>query len=120
MAVQTPKQSPDYRGNLSRLLFGYLDLRGWSPACLARASGQSKATISRLLSFTGDPYYRPALRTIQAIAQALKLTQEQRRELFYTAFPEFQVWDEAAEKGYTVDETNDLLYDRGLPLLTSE
>ena len=120
MAVQTPKQSPDYRGNLSRLLFGYLDLRGWSPACLARASGQSKATISRLLSFTGDPYYRPALRTIQAIAQALKLTQEQRRELFYTAFPEFQVWDEAAEKGFTVDEANDLLYDRGLPLLTNE
>ena len=25
-----------------------------------------------------------------------------------------------AEKGYTVDETNDLLYDKGLPLLTNE
>lgn len=87
---------------------------------MARVSGQSKTTISRLLSFTGAPYYRPALRTIQAIAQALKLTQEQRRELFYTAFPEFQVWDEAAEHGYTVDETNDLLYDKGLPLLTNE
>ena len=120
MAVQTPKQSPDYRENLSRLLFGHLDLRGWSPANLAKASGQSKATISRLLTFAGDPYYRPALRTIQAIAQALKLTQEQRRELLYTAFPEFQVWDEAAEKGFTVDEANDLLYDRGLPLLTNE
>ena len=48
------------------------------------------------------------------------MKQKKRRELFYTAFPEFQVWDEAAEKGYTVDETNDLLYDRGLPLLTSE
>ena len=120
MAVQTPKQSPDYRGNLSRLLFGYLDLRGWNPASLARVSGQSKATISRLLSFTGDPYYRPALKTIQAIAQALKLTNGERRELFYTAFPEFRVWDEAAEHGYTVDETNDLLYDKGLPLLTNE
>ena len=120
MAVQTPKQSPDYRGNLSRLLFGHLDLRGWSPANLAKVSGQSKATISRLLAFTGDPYYRPALRTSQAIAQALKLTNGERRELFYTAFPEFQVWDEAAEKGFTVDEANDLLYDRGLPLLTNE
>ena len=122
MAVQTPKQSPDYRGNLSRLLFGYLDLRGWSPACLARASGQSKATISRITSYDTErnPYSRPELRTIQAIAQALELTLEQRRELFYTAFPEFYVWDEAAEHGYTVDETNDLLHGRGLPLLTSD
>ena len=63
---------------------------------------------------------RPELRTIQAIAQALELTLEQRRELFYTAFPEFYVWDEAAEHGYTVDETNDLLHGRGLPLLTSD
>ena len=55
-----------------------------------------------------------------AIAQALELTLEQRRELFYTAFPEFYVWDEAAEHGYTVDETNDLLHGRGLPLLTSD
>lgn len=120
MAVHTPKQNSDYRERLCRLLLGYSALPGWNSARLAKESGQSKATISRLLRFTGDPYYRPALRTIQAIAQALKLTQEQRRELFYTAFPEFQVWDEAAEKGYTVDETNDLLYDRGLPLLTSE
>ena len=79
-------------------------------------SGKSVRTVQsdyqRLLSFTGDPYYRPALRTIQAIAQALKLSNGERRELFYTAFPEFQVWDEAAEHGYTVDETNDLLYDK--------
>ena len=40
--------------------------------------------------------------------------------VFYTAFPEFYVWDEAAEHGYTVDETNDLLHGRGLPLLTSD
>lgn len=67
-----------------------------------------------------EPLHRPELRTIQAIAQALELTLEQRRELFYTAFPEFYVWDEAAEHGYTVDETNDLLHGRGLPLLTSD
>ena len=85
-------------------------------------SGQSKATISRITSYDTErnPYYRPELRTIQAIAQALELTLEQRRELFYTAFPEFYVWDEAAEHGYTVDETNDLLHGRGLPLLTSD
>ena len=51
---------------------------------------------------------------------ALKLSREQRKELFDTAFPEFRVWEEAAEQGYTVDETNDILYEKGLPLLTTE
>lgn len=122
MAVQTPKQGPDYRLELSKLVNGYLAVLEWSPARLAKMSGQSKATISRITSYDTEryPYYRPELRTIQAIAQALELTLEQRRELFYTAFPEFYVWDEAAEHGYTVDETNDLLHGRGLPLLTSD
>lgn len=117
MAVQTPKQGPDYRLELSKLVNGYLAVLEWSPARLAKMSGQSKATISRITSYDTErnPYYRPELRTIQAIAQALELTLEQRRELFYTAFPEFYVWDEAAEHGYTVDETNDLLHGRGLP-----
>ena len=111
MAVQTPKQGPDYRLELSKLVNGYLAVLEWSPARLAKMSGQSKATISRITSYDTErnPYYRPELRTI-----------EQRRELFYTAFPEFYVWDEAAEHGYTVDETNDLLHGRGLPLLTSD
>ena len=109
MAVQTPKQGPDYRLELSKLVNGYLAVLEWSPARLAN--------ISRITSYDTErnPYYRPELRTIQAIAQALELTLEQRRELFYTAFPEFYVWDEAAEHGYTVDETNDLLH--GLSLI---
>ena len=122
MAIYVPKQNPDYRVELAKLINGYLAEREWSPARLAKMSGQSKATISRITSYDTErnPYYRPELRTIQAIAQALELTLEQRRELFYTAFPEFYVWDEAAEHGYTVDETNDLLHGRGLPLLTSD
>ena len=59
------------------------------------------------------------MRTIQAIALALKLNSEERRELFYTAFPEFSVWDEASEKGYDVSDTNELLEEKGLPLLMS-
>ena len=57
-----------------------------------------------------DTGYRPG-------AEALPRTKE---ELFDTAFPEFRVWEEAAEQGYTVDETNDILYEKGLPLLTTE
>ena len=121
MAVQTPKQGPDYRLELSKLVNGYLAVLEWSPARLARESGQSKATISRITNYkNGNPKYQPSLRTIQAIALALKLSREQRKELFDTAFPEFRVWEEAAEQGHTVDETNDILYEKGLPLLTTE
>lgn len=122
MAVQKPKQNPDYRLELSELVNGYLTERGWSPARLAKESKQSKATISRITSYMskGKPCYRPELRTVQAVAQALKLPQEERRKLFYMAFPEFSVWEEAAERGYDVDTTNDLLDEKGLPLLTSE
>ena len=88
MAIYVPKQNPDYRVELAELINGYLAEREWSPARLAKMSGQSKATISRITSYDTErnPYYRPELRTIQAIAQALELTLEQRRELFYTAF----------------------------------
>ena len=115
------KQNSAYRNALLKLINKYLEERGWSPAELARKSGQSKATISRITNYkNGNPKYQPSLRTIQAIALALKLSREQRKELFDTAFPEFRVWEEAAEHGYTVDETNDILYEKGLPLLTTE
>ena len=121
MAIYVPKQNPDYRVELAKLINGYLAEREWSPARLARESGQSKATISRITNYmSGNPKCQPSLRTIQAIALALKLSREQRKELFDTAFPEFRVWEEAAEHGYTVDETNDILYEKGLPLLTTE
>lgn len=85
---------------------------------MATKSGQSKATISRMTSYVyhGKPH-RPTMGTIQAIALALKLNTEERRKLFYTAFPEFYVWDEASEKGYDVYDTNELLEEKGLPLL---
>ena len=38
------------------------------------------------------------------------------------SLPELVAWIDrvAAEHGYTVDETNDILYEKGLPLLTTE
>ena len=120
MAVSTPKQNPDYRNELCALLNRHLALRGWSPAKLAKESGQSKATISRMTNYVyqGKPH-QPTMRTIQAVSLALKLNPEERRALFYTAFPEFAVWDEASEKGYDVIDTNELLEEKGLPLLMS-
>ena len=122
MAETTLKQSPDYRAELCALVNRHLDLRGWSPARLARESGQSKATISRITNYAshGNPHYRPSLKTVQAICLALKLPRAESRKLFRAAYPEWAVWEEAAERGYTVFQADELLYDSGLPLLTSE
>ena len=51
MAIYVPKQNPDYRVELAKLINGYLAEREWSPARLAKMSGQSKATISRITSY---------------------------------------------------------------------
>ena len=122
MAKTTLKQGPDYRAELCALMNQLLASRGWSPARLAKESGQSKATISRMTSYasSGKPHYRPAPRTVQAISLALNLSPAERRKLFHTAFPEWAVWEEAAEQGCTVIQADELLYDKGLPLLTSE
>lgn len=119
MANIQPKQSPDYRAELCALINRHLALREWSPAKLARESGQSKATISRITNYRHQgKLYQPSMRAIQGIALALNLTDEERRELFYTAFPEFFVWDEASKKGYDVIQTDQMLEEKGLPLLT--
>ena len=78
MAIYVPKQNPDYRVELAKLINGYLAEREWSPARLARESGQSKATISRITNYRkpqipaiveDDTGYRPG-------AEALPRTKE--------------------------------------------
>ena len=117
MAVYVPKQNPDYRIELAKLINGYLAEREWSPARLARESGQSKATISRITNYmSGNPKCQPSLRTIQAVALALKLSREQRKELFDTAFPEFRVWESFSARAIACIVLNDGWY-LGFPFL---
>ena len=117
MAVQTPKQGPDYRLELSKLVNGYLAVLEWSPARLAKMSGQSKATISRITSYDterepllpagvkDDTGHCPGAGTHIRAAAGASFIQRSRSSM----------WDEAAEHGYTVDETNDLLHGRASP-----
>lgn len=93
---------------------------GWNPARLAKESEQSKATISRITNYDTrkmDPNYRPERNTIIAIILALRLTEGEGEELFYTAYPEEALWKEAVKNGLTLQETDELLYNNGLPLL---
>ena len=118
MAQKRPEQSPENK-TLSELICKYLDRYGWSYAELARKSYLSKTTIHRIITnkdHRGNTY-RTSVEAVAALVIAFQLTEEEANELFYAAFPQFWVWKEARDKHYSIEETNDLLFERGFPVL---
>ena len=55
-----------------------------------------------------------------AMTRVLRLNAKESRELFYAAYPQFPVWEEAIQKKLDLYETEVLLEDRGCPLLSKE
>ena len=120
MAYQKPKQGSDHKDALGVLVNRYLAERGWSPARLAEESGLSKATISRITKYrtkNEDKAYRPQVNAIQTLALALQLNEEETLELFDAAYPGFLVWRECIRNRANLQETNEILYEKGLPTL---
>ena len=118
MAQKRPEQSPENK-TLSELVNKYLDRYGWNFAELARKSHLSKTTIHRIIKnkdHRGNTY-RTSVEAVAALVIAFQLNDEEANELFHAAFPQFWVWKEAKDKHYSIEETNDLLYDRGFPVL---
>ena len=108
MVSKNPKQSPKNFVNFINKVDEYLKEKDRSPSWLARQSRLSKTTITKMLNNTdyrGNGYC-PDRRTVVAICLALRLTREQRWELFYLAFPEERIINEAMDNGYCVDDTN--------------
>ena len=118
MAQKQPEQSPENK-TLSELVCKYLDRYGWSYAELARKSYLSKTTIHRIITnkdHRGNTY-RTSVEAVAALVIAFQLNDEEANELFHAAFPQFWVWKEARDKHYSIVETNDLLFERGFPVL---
>ena len=118
MAQKRPEQSPENK-TLSELVCKYLYRYGWSYAELARKSYLSKTTIHRIITnkdHRGNTY-RTSVEAVAALAIAFQLNDEEANELFHAAFPQFWVWKEARDKHYSIEETNDLLFERGFPVL---
>ena len=118
MAQKRPEQSPENK-TFGELVCKYRDMLGWSDAELARKSYLSKTTIHRIIKnkdHRGN-IYRTSVEAVAALVIAFQLNDEEANELFHAAFPQFVVWKEARDKHYSIEETNDLLYDRGLPVL---
>ena len=118
MAQKQPEQSPENK-RFSELVCKYLDRYGWSYAELARKSYLSKTTIHRIITnkdHRGNTY-RTSVEAVAALVIAFQLNDEEANELFHAAFPQFWVWKEARDKHYSIEETNDLLFERGFPVL---
>ena len=118
MAQKRPEQRPENK-RFSELVCKYRDMLGWSDAELARKSYLSKTTIHRIVKnndHRGNTY-RTSVEAVAALVIAFQLNDEEANELFHAAFPQFLVWKEARDKHYSIEDTNDLLYDRGLPVL---
>ena len=118
MAQKRPEQSLENK-TFGELVCRYRDMLGWSDAELARKSYLSKTTIHRIIKnkdHRGNTY-RTSVEAVAALVIAFQLNDEEANELFHAAFPQFLVWKEARDKHYSIEETNDLLYDRGLPVL---
>ena len=118
MAQKRPEQSPENK-TLSELVCKYLDRYGWCYAELARKSYLSKTAILRIITnkdHRGNTY-RTSVDAVAALVIAFQLTDEEANELFYAAFPQFGVWIEARDNLYSIEVTNDLLFERGFPVL---
>ena len=118
MAQKRPEQSPENK-RFSELVCKYLDRYGWSYAELARKSYLSKTTIHRIITnkdHRGNTY-RTSVEAVAALVIAFQLNDEEANELFHAAFPQFWVWKEARGKHYSIEETNDLLFEHGFPVL---
>ena len=118
MAQKRPEQRPEDK-RFSELVCKYLDRYGWSYAELARKSYLSKTTIHRIITnkdHRGNTY-RTSVEAVAALVIAFQLNDEEANELFHAAFPQFWVWKEARDKHYSIEETNDLLFERGFPVL---
>ena len=118
MAQKRPEQSPENK-TLSELVCKYLDRYGWSYAELARKSYLSKTTIHRIITnkdHRGNTN-RTSVEAVAALVIAFQLTDEEANELFYAAFHQFGVWIEARDNHYSIEETNDLLFEIGFPVL---
>lgn len=96
-------------------------VRNWLPARLAREAELDKATICRITRYRrcDEKPYTPKISAICAIALALRLSEDETHALFASTFPWWNIFWEAIREGKGLQETNERLYDAGIPTITS-
>ena len=61
--------------------------------------------------------YLPTIPAIMAVSVGLRLAPEEATELLFAAFPEMSLWGGFLEKKLDIDQANEILYEKGFPLL---
>jgi len=119
LALNQPEQSLGYKETFSELVNQLLTEKGWRASFLARESGLSKTTISRMLRDDNDKKstYQPTEKIVIAVALAFKLDRAGYERLLNAAFPERAYWLTALDTHMSVNDLNQQLYEVGLPLL---
>ena len=119
------EQSPQLtEETFTSLVKRYMDANHLRAADLARKSGLSKATVSRILNNKAsrrkngetEPY-RATDRVVTAIAIGLGLDKSDWERLVDAAFPERRIWVEALDNHLDIVDTNMRLEKEGLPIL---
>lgn len=113
------KQGLENTHTLSTLVQQKLKDLGWTAAYLARQSNLSKTTISRIIRNSNDKgsSYLPTPSVVAALALAFGMDRNGWELLMNAAFPERVIWLSSLDSHANVMETNERLYDAGLPLL---
>ena len=109
------------RNALSICVNNFLNERNWLPARLAREAELDKATICRITRYRrcDEKTYTPKISAICAVALALRLNEDETHALFASVFPWWNIFWEAIREGKGLQETNERLYDAGIPTITS-
>jgi len=96
-----------------------LDSRGVTRADVAKATGVSEATLYRMTD-RSKPNYQPKEETLYAVAIFLGLNDAEWDWLFRVAYPKKHLLAEARRMGYSVSETETLLYEHGFDSITND
>lgn len=93
--------------------------KGWNAKYLAEKSNLSKTTISRIQRNSNDKGgpYNPTDNVVMAIAMAFRIGKSGWLKLLFAAFPDREIWLDSLKEGRDVIETNELLFEKGYPLL---
>jgi transcriptional regulator with XRE-family HTH domain len=105
-----PRENISIRINILR------EEKGMSQGKLAKISCLSKARISRICRDSNDRggLYKATVSDVMALAIGLNLNKEEGWDLFFSAFPELELFEYLLEKKLSVEESNDILDDLGL------
>ncbi|MCD8323082.1 MAG: helix-turn-helix domain-containing protein [Oscillospiraceae bacterium] len=103
----------------SDMMNNLIDSRGVTRADVAKATGVSEATLYRMTD-RSKPNYQPKEETLYAVAIYLELNDAEWDWLCQVAYPKKHLLAEARQMGYSIKETETLLYKHGYNSITTD